>query len=165
VILEQVGAAMASQPESMRTRNLKAQREFQDAAKEAREPDFNILGKAAAPNLEAVWQRQVVPIRAWWHDHFNLDVPAIHQAVSCPCFVAQGKRDFQVKPEADAARIAKSLIDGNCTDVKFKVYDDLDHLFKPCDGRESNREMYFEDRRVCAVFIDDVVEWLKAHHR
>lgn len=162
VTLEQVEAAMQNQPEPMRTQNLKAQREFQDAVKEGREPDFNILGKAAAPNLKAAWQRQVVPVKAWWHDHFNLDVPGIHKSVSCPCFVAQGKRDFQVKPVADAARIAKNLLDGKCADIKFKVYDDLDHLFKPCNGRESTMKMYLEDRRISQDFISDVVEWLKA---
>lgn len=162
VTLEQVENAMKDQPAAVREQNLKAQREYQDAVKEDREPDFNILGDAAAANLKAVWEQRVKPIKAWWHDHFNLDVPEIHGAVSCPCFVAQGARDFQVKPTADARRIVKNLLEGECVDIKFKVYDDLDHLFKPCNGRESSAELYREDRRVSGEFKDDVVNWLKS---
>jgi hypothetical protein len=67
-----------------------------------------------------------------------------------------------VKAEADGRQLAKNLLAGKCTDVTFKLYADLDHLFKPCGGKPSNMEMYYTDRRVDARFIKDVVEWLKA---
>ena len=161
VTYEQVEEAMAGQPKAMRDANLKAQKEFQDAVKEGREPDFNILGAAAAANLKAIWESNVLPIKEWWHDHFNLDVPGIHGALTCPCLITQGATDFQVKPEADAKQIMKNLLAGKCTDATLKIYDDLDHLFKPCDGRKSELKMYYEDRRVEPKFISDVVRWLE----
>ncbi|MCG3182340.1 MAG: Esterase EstD [Planctomycetes bacterium] len=163
ITLEQVEASMAKLPKATRDANLKAQREFQDAVKEGREPDFNILGAAAAPALKNAWKLQVEPIKAWWHDHFNLDVPALQAKVKCPVFVAQGAADFQVSPERDAKQIVKDLMAGECADVKLKIYADLDHLFKPCNGKPSEMKMYFEDRRVDPAFIRDIVQWLEDH--
>ena len=163
VTYEQVEDANATMPDGVRKANLKIQTEIQTAVKEDREPDYEIAGKA--PNLVAavkrIWE-QVQPIRAWWHDHFNLDVPAIHSGLTCPCLVTQGAADFQVKTESDAKQIMRNLLDGKCSDATIKVYDDLDHLFKPCNGRKSETKMYYEDRRVDPAFIKDVVEWLKA---
>ncbi len=163
ITLEQVEASLKGQPKPIRESNLKAQREFQDAVKEGREPDFNILGAAAAPALKNAWKQKVEPIKAWWHDHFNLDVPALQAKVKCPVFVAQGSADFQVSPERDAKQIVKDLMAGECADVKLTIYADLDHLFKPCNGKPSELKMYFEDRRVAPAFIRDVVQWLEDH--
>jgi hypothetical protein len=82
--------------------------------------------------------------------------------VKCPAFVAQGEADFQVKADADGRLLAKNLLAGECTDVTFKLYADLDHLFKPCKGRKSSIEMYKEDRRVSEAFLKDLVAWLQA---
>ena len=54
-------------------------------------------------------------------------------------------------------------MDGSCTDVKLKLYPDLDHLFKPCNGRVSEMKMYFEDRRVSSEYVKDVTGWLESH--
>ncbi|MBZ0136392.1 MAG: alpha/beta fold hydrolase [Planctomycetes bacterium] len=159
----QVEDANAGMAKGIRDLNLKIQKELQDAAKEDREPNFEIAG--TDPKLVAVvkqtWQ-SVQPIRKWWHDHFNLDVPAIHADLTCPCLITQGASDFQVKPDADAKQIMKNLLAGKCTDATLKIYDDLDHLFKPCNGRKSEMNLYYEDRRVDARFITDVVSWLEA---
>ncbi|MCF6228831.1 MAG: alpha/beta hydrolase, partial [Planctomycetes bacterium] len=160
VTLQQVKESMKTLPEEAQTANMKVQHEFQNAAKEGREPDYNILGKEAAPALKQAWKTGVLPIKKWWHDHFNLDVPAIHAKVECPVFVAQGKADFQVSPKNDAKQIVKNLMAGECNDITLKIYGDLDHLFKPCNGKKSEMKMYFEDRRVNSEFIADVVAWL-----
>jgi pimeloyl-ACP methyl ester carboxylesterase len=162
VIYEQVSDSNAGQPKATREANLKVQKEFQDAVKEDREPDYAIIGKAFEAQIKKVWQTQMLPAKAWMHEHFVLDVPKIHAAVECPALVTQGEADFQVKPEADGRQLAKNLMDGKCRDVTFKLYADLDHLFKPCGGKPSNLKMYYEDRRVDPTFIKDVVEWLKA---
>lgn len=163
VTLDQVEAAMQAQPAEVREGNLKAQREFMTAVKEGREPDWNIVGAEAAPVLKAEWKQAIEPIKAWWHDHFNLDVPAIHARVKCPVFVAQGAADFQTSAERDARQIVKGVLAGPCTDVRLKIYADLDHLFKPCNGRKSEMKMYFEKRDVDATFKADVVAWLAEH--
>lgn len=161
VTYEQVEDANASVNEPVRSINLKIQKEIQDAVKEDREPNYEIAGKQKqlVDAVKATW-KQVQPIRAWWHDHFNLDVPGIHGALTCPCLITQGAADFQVKTDNDAKQIMKNLLAGKCTDATIKVYDDLDHLFKACNGRKSEMKMYYEDRRVDAAFIKDVVNWL-----
>jgi len=161
VTLNQVEDSIASQPKIAREQTMKAQREFQDAVKEGREPDFNILGKSAAATLKASWDSSVKPIKQWWQDHFNKDVPAIHKAVKCPVLITQGQADFQVSAEKDARQIMKNVLEGECGDLTYKTYADLDHLFKPCGGRKSEIKMYYEDRRLDARFIKDVVTWLE----
>ncbi|MHC4781119.1 MAG: alpha/beta hydrolase family protein [Planctomycetota bacterium] len=163
VTLDQVGTSMKNQPAAMREANLKAQREFMGACKEDREPNFSILGPMAARQLEAAWKAKVAPIKAWWRDHFNLDVPEIHRGVACPVFIAHGEKDFQTHRDKDAKQFLKDLLDGPCTDVHLKVYADLDHLFKACGGKESTIKMYFTDRKVDEDFIADIVAWLKSH--
>jgi uncharacterized protein len=165
VTYEQVEDANATMPEGVRKLNLQIQKEIQDAVKEDREPDYKIAGDSAAlvAAVKRTWA-QVQPIRAWWHDHFNLDVPGLHNALTCPCLVVQGASDFQVKTDVDAKQIMRNLLEGKCTDATLKVYDDLDHLFKPCGGRKSELKMYYEDRRVDPAFIKDMVNWLK-HRR
>lgn len=162
VTYEQVEDANAKVNEPVRSINLKIQKEIQDAVKEDREPNFEIAGKQKqlVDAVKATWQ-QVQSIRAWWHDHFNLDVPGIHGALTCPCLITQGAADFQVKTDADAKQIMKNLLAGKCTDATIRIYDDLDHLFKPCGGRKSEMKLYYEDRRVDPAFIKDVVTWLK----
>ncbi|MCB9895394.1 MAG: alpha/beta fold hydrolase [Planctomycetes bacterium] len=165
VTIDQTTAAMEKLPKAMRENNMKVQREFQDAVKEDREPNFEIIGKdkATVDAIKAVYKKQVEPLKAWWHDHFVLDVPAIHAEVKCPCFVANGQADFQVSPEKDAKQIVTNLMAGKCGDVTLKLYDDLDHLFKPCNGRKSELKLYYEDRRLDAGYLKDVVAWLEAH--
>jgi pimeloyl-ACP methyl ester carboxylesterase len=162
VIYEQVEDANKRAPKERRESTMKLQKELQDAAKDGREPDYAILGEAFAPQVKKIWNQQMKPALAWFHDHFNLDVPAIHAKVKCPAFVAQGEADFQVKADADGRLLAKNLLAGECTDVTFKLYADLDHLFKPCKGRKSSIEMYKEDRRVSEAFLKDLVAWLQA---
>jgi uncharacterized protein len=162
VIYEQVSDGNAAQPAAIKTANLKVQKEFQDAVKEGREPDYAIVGKLHEAKIKKLWETQMLPAKAWFHEHFILDVPKIHAAVECPVLVTQGDADFQVKAEADGRQLAKNLLAGKCKDVTFKLYADLDHLFKPCGGKPSTMDMYDEDRRVSAAFIKDVVEWLKA---
>lgn len=162
VTIDQVSDAMKNQPKAQREANLKAQKEFMAACKENREPDFTVLGDALAGQLKKVYDAQVKPLREWWHDHFVLDVPAIHAKIACPVFVAQGASDFQVNPTKDARKFAANLMAGAATDVKLKIYEDLDHLFKPCGGKPSTADMYKEKRAVSEAYLTDVVAWLKA---
>lgn len=162
VVYGQVKAANAPFPEAVRKVNLAIQKEFQDAAKEGREPDFAVQGKALEAQLRTVWKQQMEPALKWFHQHFNLDVPAILGKVACPAFVAQGAADIQVDPRKDARELARGLLAGACTDLTFQLYEDLDHLFKPCGGQQSSVARYREARRVDAVFLAHLLAWLQA---
>jgi len=160
VTLDQIGDTVAGLPKAQRDDALKAQREFQDAVKAEREPDFNILGAAVAPQLKMSWKQQVEPIKKWWREHFLVDVPKVHAGMKCPVLVLQGASDIQVKPDADARQILKDVMAGPCTEATLKIYPDLDHLFKPCGGRKSELKMYMEKRDVDPRVVKDIVAWL-----
>lgn len=162
VIYEQVKDANANLPAVTRAANLKVQKEFQDAVKEGREPDYTMLGKQYEATLKNLWKTQIEPSKKWMHEHYNLDTAKVHAEIACPAFVAQGEADFQVKADADGRQLAKNLAGGKCKDVTFKLYPDLDHLFKPCNGRPSSLEMYKERRAVDAAFLKDLIDWLRA---
>ena len=164
VVLEQIANDLTNETPARRETTLAIQRELMDAIKEDREPDFNVGGKRNAKSAKAGWE-DVRPLRKRWHDHFQLDVPAVHAGVACPCFVAQGAKDFQVSPEKDPKQLVINLLKGQCADLTYKVYPDLDHMFKPCGGSKSTLEMYLEVRRVDEGFIQDVVGWLTSHAR
>lgn len=159
VTLDQVEASMRAQgmKGAVLEGNLKAQKELMLATKEGREPDFNVIPKA-------LWTRaDIVALRKWWREHFQLDDAAMHKRVACPVFVVNGLSDFQVNPEKDARALSARLSQGKCNDVTLKLYADLDHLFKPCGGKPSSMKMYMEKRDVDKTFIADVVDWLKKH--
>jgi pimeloyl-ACP methyl ester carboxylesterase len=159
ITFDQVEANMkaAGQTGAVLDANLKCQRELQQAVKEGREPDFTLVPKN-------VWNNpQVAAVKKWWREHFNIDDAALHKKLACPVLVVNGLADFQVNPEKDARALAARLSQGKCTDVTLKLYADLDHLFKPCGGKPSNMQMYFEKRDVSKTFIADAVDWLKKH--
>jgi pimeloyl-ACP methyl ester carboxylesterase len=161
VIYEQVEDANAASPKAVRETNMKIQKEVMDAVKEGREPDFSIAGEAAAAAVKRVWG-QLAPIKLWWREHFAIDVEGLHAKLKCPVMVAQGAADFQVKADKDGRQIVKNLAGGVCQDITFKLYDDLDHLFKPCGGRKSTLALYSEKRDVSSEYIRDLTAWLKA---
>ena len=107
----------------------------------------------------------VLRVRAYWREHFRIDVPATHARVGCPCLVAQGACDFQVTADRDAKQILRNLLDGPATDVTYRVYADLDHLFKPCGGKKSSIAMYAVPRKVSTAFLGDLTRWLAARAR
>lgn len=157
IIYDQTEAAMKAQGlgGSALAANLKVQRELMLATKEGREPDYSVVPKQ-------IWNRaDVVAGRKWMREHFNVDDAAMHKKLSCPVLVVNGQADFQVNPEKDARALAARLSQGKCNDVTLKLYDDLDHLFKPCNGKPSNMAMYFEKRDVDKAFIADTLAWLQ----
>lgn len=154
VIYMQVENANAARPKAEREAVMRVQKEFQDAVKENRIPNPLVVPAS-------IWT-QTAAGRKWMREHFNLDTEGMLAKVACPVYVANGAADFQVNADADARPLARKLIAGKCNDVTMRIYDDLDHLFKPCGGRESSMQMYLEKRDVDAVFIRDVVAWLTA---
>lgn len=157
IIYDQVEAALKGYPKALRDAKLAEQKEIETAIKEGREPDFKIVDKR---NWESP---QVVSAKKWMREHFNVDDAGIHKKVACPVFVVNGQADFQVNADRDARALAARLAQGKCNDVTLKLYADLDHLFKPCNGKPSNMNMYFEKRDVDKAFIADAVDWLKKH--
>ena len=95
---------------------------------------------------------------AWFKDHLDIDPAELVARLSCRLLICQGAKDFQVSV-SDSERLAEAA--GNAgVAVERMVFDDLDHLFKHCEG-ESRLEQYYDNsRRVSRDFLDQLLAWL-----
>jgi pimeloyl-ACP methyl ester carboxylesterase len=114
--------------------------------------DDLVSGKRTPPELEpqAQWLREIFAVR-----------PAeLVARLRVPLLLAQGGKDFEVDPSADAEALARAA---RRAKVKHELerYPRLDHLFK-VEPDVSGPERYLVDRRVDAEFIADVVAWAKS---
>lgn len=96
-----------------------------------------------------------VPARYW------LDLRAYHplevvKRVEQPMLVLQGGRDYQVTSE-DFDGWKKAL--AGRSDVTFRFYPDLNHLFAEGKGKATPAE-YEQPQHVAAAVIEDTAEWI-----
>lgn len=76
-------------------------------------------------------------------------------SLEVPRLVCQGGRDFQVSPEADFERWREALGD----EATYRLYDPLNHLFAPGEGRSTPAKQLQGDN-VAESVIADVDDWL-----
>ncbi len=77
--------------------------------------------------------------------------------VTCPIFVLQGERDYQVTIEDFNGW--KKVLDGN-KKATLKLYPKLNHLFIYGENKSIPSE-YYEPNHVEKVVIDDISNWIK----
>jgi len=93
---------------------------------------------------------------AYYQDLENYDAPAHLATLELPCLVLQGARDYQVTLE-DFARWRDAL--AGSTKACLRVYDDLDHLFRPGSG-PSGPSDYDVYGAVDPAVIDCIARWI-----
>ncbi|MCA9692953.1 MAG: alpha/beta fold hydrolase [Myxococcales bacterium] len=114
--------------------------------------------------IQALREDQAVPpelaLQARWiRELMAVDPKRLFAGVSCPLWVAQGSKDFEVDPTADTAALLRLARRGRVK-VTLARYPELDHLFVHEDG-ESSPERYLADgRQVDAEFLADLETWL-----
>ena len=91
-----------------------------------------------------------------------LDLRAYHplevvERVRQPILVLQGGRDYQVTT-VDFDGWKKALADRS--DVTFRLYPDLNHLFAEGKGKATPAE-YEQPQHVAPVVIDDIAQWVR----
>ena len=74
-----------------------------------------------------------------------------------PIFILQGGKDYQVTSQ-DLNLFETTL--NNKQNVKFKFYDNLNHIFCKVDGKPTP-EMYMQKNNVDAEVIKDIEKWIK----
>lgn len=113
--------------------------------------DDLVSGKRTPPELE--------PQAQWLHEIFAVRPTELVANLRVPLFVAQGGKDFEVNPVADADALVRAAKKGK---VKHELhrYPGLDHLFKP-EPEVSAPERYLQDRHVDTAFIGELVAWAK----
>jgi len=142
VLRDQAAARLEDVPPEMRDRAREQQTSMLDDL---------VKGRNTPPELapQAQWLREIFAVR-----------PAeLVARLRVPVLLAQGGKDFEVDPVADAEVLVRAAKRGR---VKLEVrrYEDLDHLFKHEEGT-SSPERYLASRPVDTVFITDVIAWAR----
>lgn len=94
----------------------------------------------------------------YWLDLRRYDPPQTAQKVQQPMLVLQGGRDYQVT-EDDFDGWKKAL--SSRTNVEFKFYPKLNHLFIEGKGKSTPAE-YSQAGHVAKYVIDDIAAWIKS---
>jgi hypothetical protein len=93
---------------------------------------------------------------SYWLDLRQYDAPATAKALKQPMLILQGGRDYQVT-DADFEGWKRAL--GSRSDVRFKRYPNLNHLFMAGAGRSTPAE-YEQTGHVAEEVIDDIAGWI-----
>jgi pimeloyl-ACP methyl ester carboxylesterase len=103
------------------------------------------------------------PMRRWMKEIFQYDPKLELAKAKVPVFLAQGQKDFQVDAKDDFAALEAILprlpASKRCL---ARVYEGLDHVFKPEPGESKVGHYADPSRRVDTTFLADVVTWSKS---
>lgn len=100
---------------------------------------------------------ELAPQAQWLREVFAVDPAGLLARLRVPVLVAQGGKDFEVDPVADAGALERA--GKRRGKLSVRRYPELDHLFKPEPGL-SSPERYLIERRVDTTFITDVIAWV-----
>lgn len=111
---------------------------------------MDAVAKLTAPDVEAGVVLAGAPA-AYWLDLRGYDPPRVAAGLKQRILVLQGARDYQVSL-ADYDRWKSAL--GGRTTAAFRLYDSLNHIFLPGEGRSLPAEYYQPGRIPSEVFVD-----------
>jgi len=95
----------------------------------------------------------------YWLDLQNYRPAELARSIAKPMLILQGMRDYQVR-EADFVNWQQAL--SARSDVQFKTYPNLNHLFITGD-KESTPQEYQVAGSMDQTVISDIAIWVKAH--
>jgi dienelactone hydrolase len=116
---------------------------------------MDAVAKLTAPDVEAGVVLAGAPA-AYWLDLRGYDPPRVAATLKQRILVLQGARDYQVSL-ADYDRW-KSALGGRPT-AAFRLYDSLNHIFLPGEGRSLPAE-YYQPARIPAEVFADLAEFI-----
>lgn len=96
---------------------------------------------------------------SFWLDIRDYNPVSTAAELGKPMFVAQGGRDYQVTLKDDFAAWKAGL--GGKSDVEFRVYGDMNHVFRAGTGMSSPEEYDVAGGHVDADVVEDVARWIK----
>jgi hypothetical protein len=96
---------------------------------------------------------------AYWLDLQNYQPAQLASNLTLPLFILQGERDYQVTLQ-DFQGWKDAL--SSKSNVQFKTYADLNHLFITGSGKSTPAE-YNVPGNVSISVIDDIAAWIKQH--
>ncbi|MCL1862163.1 MAG: alpha/beta fold hydrolase [Defluviitaleaceae bacterium] len=121
---------------------------------------FNQIRHMPSEEVRTAYFRHWGNMGYYWLDIYNHPVPVYLEKVNVPMLIMHPDDDVQVLTDTDFY-MYKELLEGR-TDVTFKLYPGLNHLFMPSLGF-SIEEILNEYRirsRVDQQVLRDIVEWI-----
>jgi dienelactone hydrolase len=118
------------------------------------------VARANDPKLSASTPREEMPLgvpASYWLDLRGYHPEKMAQDLPQPMLILQGERDYQVTMEDLSTW--KTALAGR-TNVQFKSYPKLNHLFMEGEGVSSDEE-YTKPGHIPAVVVDDIANWIK----
>jgi dienelactone hydrolase len=94
---------------------------------------------------------------SYWLSLNRIDTVEISKSLSIPMLILQGKADFQVSADTDYKMWQEIFKEK--TNVSFKLYENLNHLFMPTNGLTDASE-YDTKSTVDAEVISDIAQWI-----
>lgn len=109
---------------------------------------------------------QFEPVRMYFKEIFQHQPVEVVEKLKVPVLVTQGGKDFQVDPELDFEPLRDTVSQlsntGSTRGSDARLFEDLDHLFKPEPADSSVGHYGDMRRRVDPGFIDAVIAWCSA---
>jgi pimeloyl-ACP methyl ester carboxylesterase len=100
---------------------------------------------------------------AYWLEYREFDPIQSLKTADCPVLVLQGARDYQVTVNEDYAAFYAKFQDRQ--NVRFRLYESLNHLFVPGEGECTPAEYDIGGSVDCVdvAVVDDIERWVKSH--
>jgi hypothetical protein len=95
----------------------------------------------------------------YFYDLDRYDIVKTLSELDIPVLILQGKKDYQITVENNFDVLKQKL--SNKSNISFKLYDGLDHLFMYTEG-VSKPEDYEKLRNVDPKVIEDIANWVLA---
>jgi dienelactone hydrolase len=98
-------------------------------------------------------------LTAYWLDLQNYQPAELAKTLTSPVLILQGERDYQVTLED--FKVWQAALSSR-SNVQFKTYPDLNHLFETGSGKSTPQE-YQQGGSLAVTVIDDIAAWVKQH--
>ena len=95
-------------------------------------------------------------------DEMSVDPIETASALGLPLFIAQGAKDWQVKPE-NGIELWKAQLP-EALDASFHLYADMNHMLSDMEGEPTGTSSDYmdADAHVSAELIEDIAEWISS---
>ncbi len=131
---------------------------------DAQKAEFEALKTAVArvkdPGLSDKVPSSQLPLgipAAYWLDLRPYQPAEVAKGLAMPMLILQGERDYQITPELDFTGWKTAL--AQKTNVVFKLYPGLNHLFMAGEGAPNPNE-YNTPGHVSPDVVKDIVQWV-----
>ncbi len=96
----------------------------------------------------------------WWREHLAFDPLKAVCRIKVPLLILNGAKDYQVSAEKDARALYRQA--KSCgVDATLKIYPNLDHLFKPVQGKSTPKLYFKPGRKISPRVQRDLLTWLR----